>query len=130
MRQIVDLCKNVDVTYKTVPDMGEVIDGKISINSIREVKYRDLLGRKPVKLDREKIGNYLGNKRVIVTGAGGSIGAELCRQICRFQPEKIILFERAESPLHSIELELKQNYKNVTVIPVLADVQDNNQLML
>ena len=68
------------------------------------------------------------DRNVLITGAGGSIGSELCRQICRFEPDKIILFERAESPLYAIELELKQNFKNVDVIPVLADIQDKNQL--
>jgi FlaA1/EpsC-like NDP-sugar epimerase len=65
---------------------------------------------------------------MLVTGAGGSIGSELCRQICRFHPEKIILFERAENPLHSIELELKQSFKNVKIVSILADIQDVNQL--
>ena len=128
MRTIVDHCKNGGIEFKTIPGYGELINGRVTINSIREVAYGDLLGREIIKLEEEKIGAYLKDRNVLVTGAGGSIGAELCRQICRFQPEKIILFERAESPLHSIELELKQNYKNITVVPVLADVQDKNQL--
>jgi len=75
--------------------------------------YQDLLGREIITLDEEKIGTHLKDQNVLVTGAGGSIGSELCRQICRFRPEKIILFERAESPLYAIELELKQAYKEV-----------------
>lgn len=86
------------MAFKTVPDMGEVIDGKVSINSIRQVEYRDLLGREPVRMDKEKIGGYLGGKTVVVTGAAGSIGTGLCRQICRYRPRRIVLFERAESP--------------------------------
>ena len=70
----------------------------------------------------------LKTKIVLVTGAGGSIGSELCRQICRFKPKKIILFERAESPLYAIELELKQAYKEVQVVPILGDIQDKNHL--
>ena len=128
MRTIVDHCKNGEIEFKTIPGYGELINGRVTINSIREVAYGDLLGREIIKLEEEKIGAYLKDRNVLITGAGGSIGAELCRQICRFQPEKIILLERAESPLHSIELELKQHYKNVTVVPVLADVQDKNQL--
>lgn len=128
MRQIVDLCRQADVDFKTFPDMGEVIDGKISISAIRDVEYRDLLGRRPVKLDRDKIGGYLGQKTVIVTGSGGSIGKGLCRQICRYSPKKIILFERAESPLYEIDLELKNNFHNVCVVPVLGDIQDKNEL--
>lgn len=128
MRQIVALCRQSDVDFKTFPDMGEVIDGKISIKAIRDVEYRDLLGREPVKLDRDQIGNYLGKKTVIVTGAGGSIGTGLCRQICRYHPNKIILFERAESPLYEIDLELKKNFSKVNIAPVLGDIQNQNEL--
>jgi FlaA1/EpsC-like NDP-sugar epimerase len=128
MRNIVEHCKNSGIEFKTIPGYGELINGRVTINSIREVAYRDLLGREIIKLEEEKIGAYLKNLNVLVTGAGGSIGSELCRQICRFKPAKIILFERAESPLHAIELELKARFKNVEVVPVLADIQDKNQL--
>jgi FlaA1/EpsC-like NDP-sugar epimerase len=128
MRQIVGACKKADIDFKTIPNMGEVIDGKINISSIRNVEYRDLLGREPVKLDKAEIGKYLGNKRVLVTGAGGSIGTGLCRQICRYSPEKIILFERAESPLYEIDLELKKSFEDVEVIPVLGDIQNKTEL--
>ncbi len=128
MRHIVGFCKKAGVDFKTIPNMGEVIDGKINISSIRNVEYRDLLGREPVKLDKAEIGKYLGNKRVIVTGAGGSIGTGLCRQICRYSPEKIILFERAESPLYEIDLELKKSFQDVEIIPVLGDIQNRMEL--
>ncbi len=128
MRNIVGACKKADINFKTIPNMGEVIDGKININSIRNVEYRDLLGREPVKLNKAEIGKYLGSKRVLVTGAGGSIGTELCRQICRYSPEKIILFERAESPLYEIDLELIKNFSDVEVIPVLGDIQNKTEL--
>lgn len=128
MRTIVDLCKKAEVNFKTVPNMGELIDGKISISAIRNVEYRDLLGRDPVNLDKMEIRNYLGNKRVLVTGAGGSIGTGLCRQICRYSPEKIILFERAESPLYEIDLELKKSFPGVEIIPVLGDIQSKKEL--
>ncbi len=128
MHSIVDLCKKIEVNFKIVPSMGELIDGKIDITAIRNVEYRDLLGRQPVKLDKAEIGKYLGNKRVLVTGAGGSIGTELCRQICRYSPEKIILFERAESPLYEIDLELKKRFQDVEVLPVLGDIQNIEEL--
>ena len=128
MRQIVGACKKADINFKMIPNMGEVIDGKINISAIRNVEYRDLLGREPVKLDKAEIGKYLGNKRVLVTGAGGSIGTGLCRQICRYSPEKIILFERAESPLYEIDLELKKSFPDVEVIPVLGDIQNKTEL--
>ncbi|WP_320045073.1 nucleoside-diphosphate sugar epimerase/dehydratase [uncultured Desulfobacter sp.] len=128
MRHIVDLCKKAGVNFKTIPNLGELINGKIDVTSIRKVEYRDLLGREPVKLDQEQIGKYLGGRRVLVTGAGGSIGTGLCRQICRYSPEKIILFERAESALYEIDLELRKNFRDVDVIPVLGDIQNRKEL--
>jgi FlaA1/EpsC-like NDP-sugar epimerase len=128
MRRIVKLCDKSKINFKTVPGMGELINGKVTVNAIRDVAYRDLLGREIIRLDEAKIGVQLKDQNVLVTGAGGSIGSELCRQICRFGPKKIFLFERAESPLYDIELELKQVFKKVKVIPILADIQDLNQL--
>jgi FlaA1/EpsC-like NDP-sugar epimerase len=128
MRDIVDLCKNAEVDFKIIPDMGELINGRISLNAIRNVEYRDLLGREPVRLDKKQIGGYLSGKCVLVTGAGGSIGTGLCRQICRFVPKTILLLERAESPLYEIDLELRKNFPGVDVIPVLADIQDQPEL--
>jgi len=128
MRQIVAMCKSIDINFQTVPDMGELIDGRIKISSIRNVEYRDLLGRKPVRLNKMEIGKYLGNKTILVTGAAGSIGTGLCRQICRYSPERIILFERAESPLYELDLELKKNFSNVEIIPVLGDIQNKEEL--
>jgi len=128
MRNIVELCKESGVTFKTIPGYGELIDGRVTVNSIREVAYRDLLGREEIRLDKEKIGAYLKGETVLITGAGGSIGSELCRQVCRFAPGRILLYERAESPLYEIELELKRTFPEVDVIPILADIQDPAQL--
>jgi len=128
MRRIVGLCNSSGIPFKTIPSYGELIDGRVSVKAIRDVAYRDLLGREVIQLDEEQIGSYLQGQPVMVTGAGGSIGSELCRQICRFRPKSIILYERAESPLYEIELELKQNFENVNVVTLLADVQDKKQL--
>ncbi|MBW2655861.1 MAG: polysaccharide biosynthesis protein, partial [Deltaproteobacteria bacterium] len=128
MREIIKVCKDSGIKFKTVPGMGELINGKVSVNAIRKVEYRDLLGRQPIDLDTEKIGGYLSGKIVFVTGAGGSIGTELCRQICRFSPKKIVLFERAESPLYEIDLELKKNFPAIEVIPILGDIQHKEDL--
>lgn len=128
MRIIVAHCKESGIAFKTVPGMGELIDGRVTINAIREVAYRDLLGRETVMLDEEQIGSHIKGRRVMVTGAGGSIGSELCRQICRFRPELLMLYEIAESPLYEIELELKQSFSYVTVVPLLADIQDKHEL--
>ncbi|MDY6793350.1 MAG: nucleoside-diphosphate sugar epimerase/dehydratase [Thermodesulfobacteriota bacterium] len=128
MRRIVELCKSSAIPFKTVPGYGELINGRVTVNAIREVAYRDLLGREMVKLDEKQIGAYLAGQNVLVTGAGGSIGSELCRQICRFKPGSILLFERAESPLYEIELELKKNFADIKVVPILADIQHKLQI--
>jgi len=128
MRNIVEHCKRSGINFKTIPGMGELIDGKVTINAIREVAYRDLLGREMIELDEKQIGAYLKGQTILVTGAGGSIGSELCRQICRFRPECVVLFDRAETPLYEIELELKQNFGGINIVPLLADVQDIRQI--
>ncbi|MFC1868088.1 polysaccharide biosynthesis protein [Thermodesulfobacteriota bacterium] len=128
MRNIVVRCEESGVPFKTVPGMGELIDGRVTVKAIRDVSYRDLLGREPVNLSDEQIGGCLKGKRILITGAGGSIGSELCRQVCRYSPESVILYERAESPLYEIELELKENFQYVKIVPMLADILDIIQL--
>jgi FlaA1/EpsC-like NDP-sugar epimerase len=128
MQRIVAKCKDGGLEFKTIPSYGELINGKVTINSIREVEYRDLLGRESVKLDHEGIGSYLKNQCILVTGAGGSIGSELCRQIYKFDPAKIILLERAESPLHDIELELRTRKKDIEIVPILGDIREKDSL--
>jgi FlaA1/EpsC-like NDP-sugar epimerase len=128
MRRIVSLCKESGIHFKTVPGYGELIDGKLSVNVIREVAYRDLLHRETVKLDEKTISDYIHGRQVLVTGAGGSIGSELSRQICRFNPATIVLFERAESPLYEIDLALRKTYGHLRIVPVLGDIRDKNHL--
>ena len=128
MREIIGFCKKAGLKFKTVPGMGELINGNITVNAIRDVEYRDLLGRKPVVLDDESIGSYLRSKTILVTGAGGSIGSGLCRQIARYNPACIVLFERAESPLYEIELELKRECRETLVFSCLGDIQKREEL--
>jgi len=128
IRIIVNLCKDSDVDYKTIPGMGELINGRVTVNSIRAVDYQDLLGREQVKLDEVRIGSCLKGRHVMVTGAGGSIGSELCRQICRYRPTSLALYERAESPLYELDLELKRNFPDIEILSILADVRDRRQI--
>ena len=128
MREIVEHCKDSGIPFKTVPGYGELIDGRVSVKVIRDVAYQDLLGRDTVKLDEKGIGAYIEGNCVMITGAGGSIGSELCRQVCRFSPKEVLLYERAESPLYEIELELKRNFSDVLIVPVLGDIQSSDQL--
>lgn len=128
MRSIVNHCKKSGIPFKTLPGPDEMIDGNYSIGSIREVSYTDLLGRKDVRLEEHRIEKYIEGRVILVTGAGGSIGSELCRQICRFRPSRILLYERAESPLYEIDLELRTHYKGFDIVPLLADIQNITQL--
>jgi FlaA1/EpsC-like NDP-sugar epimerase len=128
MRRIIAICKGSGLRFKTVPSYGELIGGKISFKTVREVAYRDLLGRAPIRLDERMIGDFLRGKRILVTGAGGSIGSELCRQICRFEPADLVLFERVENSLYEIELELKSDFKHLKIEPLLGDIQDREHL--
>jgi FlaA1/EpsC-like NDP-sugar epimerase len=128
MRALLARCEESGLPSKTVPGMGELIDGKVSVKAIRDVDYRDLLGREVVRLEEERIAGYLGKARVLVTGAGGSIGSELGRQICRFGPSCLILYDRAESPLCEIDLELRTDYPEAKVVPILGDIRDRSQL--
>lgn len=128
MRAIVAHCKKTGLVFKTLPAMGELIDGKITVKAIRDVAYRDLLGREVVRLEEALIEKYIEQKQVLVTGAGGSIGSELCRQICRFKPKTLILFDQAESPLYEIDLELRRSYPYIEIVPVLGDIRDMSRL--
>jgi FlaA1/EpsC-like NDP-sugar epimerase len=124
MRAIVTRCESSGVQFKTVPGMGELINGNVTVKAVRDVSYKDLIGREQVKLDERQIAAYLKGKRILITGAGGSIGSELCRQVCRYSPESVILFERAESPLYEIDMELKESFSYIKIIPRLADILD------
>jgi len=124
MRRIVDICKFCGVFYKTLPGIGEIIDGHVSVKILRDIRYDDLLGRPPVLLDIEGIRNYLDGRTVLVTGCGGSIGSELCRQIIRFQPQSIILLDASEVNLFQIQMELQGEMHYHKCVAILGHVQD------
>jgi FlaA1/EpsC-like NDP-sugar epimerase len=128
MRRVVAVCKDSGVNFKTVPGYGELIDGRVTVSAIREVDYRDLLGRQTVSLDEKMIEGCLRGKSILVTGAGGSIGAELCRQIARFRPDRLILLDRAESPLFEIEYDLGREFTDLKFHSVLGDILDRRLL--
>lgn len=128
MGQIVQDCKKTHLDLKIIPGMGDILNGHVSVSQIREVRLEDLLYRDVVKINTKNIGAYLQNKRVLVTGAAGSIGSELCQQIARYLPQHIILFDQSESSLYFTELELKANNPAVSFIPVMGDLQDINRV--
>ena len=124
IRSIVECVRSVDVSFKILPSVGDLIDGSTSVQQLRSVKLEDLLGRQPITLDQVQISEYLDGKKVLVTGAGGSIGSEICRQVVKFKPEKLILFENAETPLFLIENELLAVCSDIEIIPVIGDIRN------
>ena len=130
MKRLVALCQESGVPFKVLPGLGELIDGHVSIKTIRDISYKDLLGREEVRLEQDLIGGYLTGKIVLVTGAGGSIGSELCRQIIRFAPKQVILFDAGEENLYSIQMELLHEHRYSEIVPVLGKVQDLGLLEL
>lgn len=128
MSRIVELCRASGVPFKTVPGLGEIINDKVSIKAIRDVSYKDLLGRPAVRLELEKIGDLLRDKTVLVSGAGGSIGSELCRQILKFQPGLLVLWDASEEKLYQLEMEILHEHGFGNYVAVLGHVQDQEIL--
>ena len=127
IRRIHDLCIGHGLEVRIIPGLYEILDGRVNISRIREVDIEDLLGREPVELDRDGIAAYLKGKRVMVTGAGGSIGSELCRQIAGFGPAKLVLLDQAETALFYMDRELRL-VEGLDVRPVVADICDRAAL--
>ena len=124
MRSIVTQCKVVGKPYRTIPTVYELIDKQISINTIREVSMADLLGRQEVNLDRSSISNYIYGKRVLVTGAGGSIGSELVKQCLGYSPDLLLLFDQSEHNLFNIDNYCKKIRNSTGIHPILGDIRD------
>ena len=131
MKLIFDSLENEKVKVNTMPSMEELASGKVSISRLKNIDVVDLLGREEVKLDIEQIKDQLTDKVILVTGAGGSIGSEICRQVMHFTPKKLILLGHGENSIYLIERELRQTFatKTTKIIPVIADVQDRQRMM-
>lgn len=127
-RRLADLCSLAGLQLLTVPPLEDILSGRISVNSIRRVEIEDLLGRDTVSIDTAHVGQMISGKTVLVTGAGGSIGAELCRQIAHFAPETLILFEQSEYALYTIEQWFAQHQPKIRVLPLAGDVKDQARL--
>ncbi|MEN6307329.1 MAG: nucleoside-diphosphate sugar epimerase/dehydratase [Anaerohalosphaeraceae bacterium] len=124
LRRVVQVCQGTKIRFSTVPSLTDIASGKFRVSQMRDVEINDLLGRDVIQLDMEQIRAFLANKVILVTGAGGSIGSEMCRQVCGFGPKKLLLLEQAENPLFFIERELQQSFGKVPLIPVIADITD------
>ncbi len=130
MRRIVGSCTRTEVRFRRLPALEDLVHGKVTVNQIRDVNIEDLLRREPVQLDHSALEHYLHSRTVLVTGAAGSIGSEICRQVARFQPKRLLLVERFENALFLIERELRINYPQLEVIPLIADVTDGERMRL
>lgn len=124
IRSIAEGCKETSIPYKILPAMTEIMDGKVDIKALRDVDYLDLLGRSPVSLDTERIKQYITGQTVLVTGCGGSIGSELCRQIVRFRPGHIVLVDAGEYNLYEIQMELHHGLGFTDYTTVLGNITD------
>ncbi|MFH1727769.1 MAG: nucleoside-diphosphate sugar epimerase/dehydratase, partial [Pseudomonadota bacterium] len=114
--------------YRTVPNISDLVDGIVKVKELREVRLEDLLKRDEVQIDKKKVGSYITGKTVLVTGAGGSIGSELCRQVAKLCPKKLVLFEKAENPLFYIDNELGQFTEKFDKIPIIGDICDRKRV--
>jgi FlaA1/EpsC-like NDP-sugar epimerase len=128
MIAILGHCHSAGVKCRTIPSLAAMIEGRTLANQIRNVAVEDLLGRSPVRLEENKISGRLEGKMVLITGAGGSIGSELCRQIARFQPSGIVGFEIAESPLFEIDREMRQAFPGTPFYPEIGSIQNRTRL--
>lgn len=126
---IVDQCSKTKVRTQIMPKIEDLMTGKVSVTSFRDVEVEDLLGRDPIELDLESISAKLAGKTILVTGAGGSIGSEICRQVSQFKPKKLVLLGHGENSIYQINMELQNQYKHAfEIVPVIADVQDKNRI--
>lgn len=124
LRQVIEHCEGTNLSFSTVPNLVEIATGKVLVSQMRNVDINDLLGREPVKLEPELISEFIKDKIVMITGAGGSIGSEMCRQVGQFQPKQLLLVEQAENALFFIERELSRSFPHIDLKPLICDVID------
>lgn len=124
--EIISICKRTNANLKIIPHINDLLEGKVSMKSLRNVEVEDLLGREPVVLESDGIKDYIEGKVVLVTGAGGSIGSELCRQLVSFKPGKLLLLGHGENSIYQIHRELSST--GIKLIPIIADIQDRTRM--
>ncbi|PFK38347.1 hypothetical protein COI93_14425 [Bacillus cereus] len=129
VNEVFERCTKTKVKTQIIPMLEDILDGKVSVNEFRDVQVEDLLGRKPVKLDDTGIGEKITGKTILVTGAGGSIGSEICRQVMKYKPAKIVLLGHGENSIYNIEMEMRVTYKDtVEITTEIADIQDRHKI--
>ncbi|HFJ9475916.1 TPA: polysaccharide biosynthesis protein [Bacillus cereus] len=129
INEIFEKCRKTKAKTQIVPMLEDLLDGKLAVNEFRDVQVEDLLGREPIQLDDAGIGEKISGKTILVTGAGGSIGSEICRQVMKYKPAKIVLLGHGENSIYTIEMELRNIYKDkVEIITEIADIQDRDKI--
>ncbi len=126
--EVIDTCLQLNIKILSLPSVNDWINGELSVNQIKEIKIEDLLERSPIKLDKKEIRKYTLNKTILVTGAAGSIGSEIVKQLSKFQPEKIIVFDQAETPLYDLELDLVERYQFTDFEIIIGDLTNKHRL--
>ena len=130
VQKIYQECSKTNAKTKIMPMIEDIITGKVSVNQFRDVQVEDLLGRDPVELDINSISKKIKGRTILVTGAGGSIGSEICRQVSKFGPKKLLLLGHGENSIYAIDMELRNKYhQQFEIIPVIADIQDRDRIM-
>ncbi len=127
-KEILSICQETGVKLRILPGIQDFIDEKNIMQSLRDVQIEDILGRDPIVLDNNNIGELIKNNVIMITGAGGSIGSELCRQIAKYEPKEMVLIDIYENNLYDIELELKAQYKNIKIDAVIASIRDKKKM--
>jgi FlaA1/EpsC-like NDP-sugar epimerase len=128
VRRVAQVCQKKSIPFRTMPGLYELLGGKINISRLREIEISDLLRRQPTQMLDEEIGNILGDETVLVTGAGGSIGRELCRQISRWKPRQLLLLGHGENSIFESYLELQESFPDLTIKPLIADIRDDKRI--
>jgi FlaA1/EpsC-like NDP-sugar epimerase len=129
LQEVYQECSKTNAKTQIMPMIEDIVSGKVSVNQFRDVQVEDLLGREPVELDIKSISEKLTGKTILVTGAGGSIGSEICRQVSKFKPNKLLLLGHGENSIYTIDMELRNKHMNeFEIIPIIADIQDRHRI--
>ena len=128
-KEILDICKETGCELKNLPGMYQFVNGEITVSALRDVAVEDLLGREPIRINMDEIGDFIQDKVVLVTGGGGSIGSELCRQISSYSPKQLIIFDIYENNAYEIQQELLRKYPNMNLVALIGSVRDSKKLL-
>jgi len=129
IRDIMDSIRKSDLRdVKVLPGISDLMNGNVTLKDIRDISIEDLLGREPVKIDMENVCAYISGQNMLVTGGGGSIGSELCRQVARFDPARLIMLDMGETELFNIDREIREKYPNLCLVPIVGDIRDEKKL--